>query len=103
MPDEVVAEMLSCSRSSCVVADAVLNPLQLGVFVVAIRTRSRFRTLHRIGSCYRRPGLHYLEYRAFMDMPAAANFDATCKLCFAQSVVDESDASTGSSSSEDAP
>ncbi len=69
----------------------------------SIRARSGFRVLHRVGSCYRRPGLDYLEYESHGgSLPAAHRFDAACKLCFrGMAPVDgEDSATTGSSSDE---
>ena len=76
-----------------------------GDFVVAIRTRSRFRTLHRRGSCFRIPGRDFLEWESFgPEVPPPTSFNAACRACFntqtvAPHAAGDDSASTGSSSS----
>lgn len=38
-----------------------------GTFVLSVVGRSKRRTLHQIGACYRKPGVHYKEYLVIGD------------------------------------
>ncbi len=52
-------------------------------YVIAISTKTRLRTLHRLGACYRRPGVHYGQYLLKGHvMPAAKEYDSFCKTCW---------------------
>ncbi len=90
------------------VADTSLE-IPLGDYIIAIRSRSRFRTLHRRGSCFRLPGRDYLEFaHSGPILPTSDSFHAVCRACFrggANAIIDnaanteeDSSASTGSSS-----
>ena len=91
--------------SRLVVVDPDAAPPAMGMFVVSVQSRSRFRRLHRIGSCGRLPGIHYLEYLVLGDsMPGSSSFDACCRQCFPEfsepAGLEEEAASSGSSSDE---
>ena len=77
--------------------------MPLGFFVVSIQAKSRFKRLHQIGSCHRRPGKDYGTYEALgADEPHTMKLDARCKDCFklASTGVQHASKSSGSSSSE---
>ena len=76
-------------------------------YVVAIRARSKVRTLHLVGSCWRRPGVDYASYVSYgATLPDPSTYHAACGNCFRKQVVKHIEldgnesASTGSSSSE---
>ncbi len=100
--EEGLAEMLDAPLSGMVVAAPGAPSPPIGAFVVATRTRSKFRTLHRVGSCYRRPGLDFLEFSVHEELPSATAFDAACRACFRHGapIAEQEEASTGSSSDE---
>ena len=83
--------------------EEVGKPPCRGKFVVSLTTKGS-RTLHRIGECYRTPGVHYYNYEMLGDSrPAAATYHRTCKDCFQQGLPAEdadSGESEGSSSSQ---
>ena len=69
--------------SRLVVAAAASAGPSLGSYVVSLHSRSRFRRLHRVGDCWRRPGLDFLDYEVLgADLPDSASYDAACKDCF---------------------
>lgn len=54
-----------------------------GTFVVSIVGRSQTRTLHRVGECYRQPGVHYSRFEVLGDEPPEpSKYHRACKNCF---------------------
>ena len=77
--------------------------------MVAIRSRSKVRTLHLVGACWRRPGIDYASYVAYgPSFPDPSTYHTPCGNCFAKQLVKNLDLdgndspSTGSSSSAEA-
>ena len=76
-------------------------------FVVPIPRRGRHRKLHHIGSCFRRPGVDYINFEVYGDkVPDEAEIDSQCKDCFGsenmfqpQAELSEVESFTSSSSS----
>jgi len=103
LEDELPPVLPLPSRHVVSVLDA---EIALGDFLIATRARSRFRTLHRKGSCFREPGRDYHEYRVVGPiLPDSTMYDAACRSCFARDAplaerpeAEEDSASTGSSS-----
>ena len=55
----------------------------LGVYVMSLVGRSKRRTLHRVGSCYRRPGRDYKDYVVIGDQrPELKAGERLCGSCF---------------------
>ena len=79
-----------------------------GMYVVSIVGRSMTRTLHRIGECFRQPGLHYHHYEVLGDEPPSSDlYHKACRVCFPQghlkartALGDESSDDVSSSDSE---
>ena len=52
-------------------------------YVVSISCKKQIRTLHRVGWCFRIPGVHYREYvNLGAVLPEGANFHRCCKSCW---------------------
>ena len=52
-------------------------------FVVSIRKDDLHRKLHFLGSCFRKPGVHYRHFRILGDiMPSELDVDSKCAQCF---------------------
>ena len=104
-PDAVAQVSAAGKLERQAAADEVNAVLAPGVFVVAIRVRSGWRTLHRYRHCFRVPGRDYLNYQVVGDLkPDAATYNKMCGDCFRKKsvpafVAEASEASTGSSSS----
>ena len=89
------------TSSKLVVADANIAEIPLGTFVVSLQARTRFRRLHRVGDCWRKPGVDYLDFEILgMELPKAAMYNAACSHCFNKGEVLQEEVSSGSSSSE---
>ena len=59
------------------------DPIPSG-FVVAL-TAAKFRRLHFVGNCGRRPGEHYHTFEVFGDSPPdPLRYDKRCRQCFAE-------------------
>ena len=67
-------------------ARAVAEPEEALVppgYVVSITKGGRFRRLHYLGGCHRRPGQHFKEWTAYgLELPPLAQVDARCSDCF---------------------
>ena len=80
------------SPVSCSGDELVNEPLSKGSWVVSLARGGREQTLHRIGSCYRVPGLHYLRYSILdeseMDLEygITAAYDKVCADCFPKGI-----------------
>ena len=79
-------------------------------YVVSITKGGRFRRLHYLGGCHRRPGQHFKEWTAYgLELPPLAQVDARCSDCFpgdkaklqkkSEAPVEGSDSDSASSSS----
>ena len=110
-PLEAADEVLEFAGQMMVDDQAEL-PVSKGTFVLSVVGRSKRRTLHQVGSCYRRPGVHYKEYLIVGDSrPVLERGERLCISCFGKrdqvasevGVVDgdgsESDSSVSSSTS----
>ena len=100
LSDQVQEELLDSKGSSCYLDG---SEVPLGFHVVSIQAKSRFRRLHCVGSCHRRPGKDYGNVEVLgPEEPSASAFDARCRDCFRQVRTEASDvsSSSGSSSSE---
>ncbi len=52
-------------------------------YTVSISRKKRIRTLHLIGSCYRRPGVDYANYEHLgLEDPPASAYNAYCRSCW---------------------
>ena len=75
--------------------------------MIAIRQRTKIRTLHQFGSCFRVPGRDYMDFIVHgPEVPDPSLFTFSRGDCFKNRrlpprVTENSDASTGSSSSSD--
>ena len=57
--------------------------VSVGTFVLSIVGRRKRRTLHRVGSCYRKPGIHYKEFLVVGDdRPQLEAGERLCTSCF---------------------
>jgi hypothetical protein len=56
-----------------------LGPLD---YVVSVTAKQKMRRLHRVGWCWRVPGLDYRSFRALPGEPGASDFDLCCKDCW---------------------
>ena len=93
---------LPLASSRLVIRDPEEQELELGSFLVSVQTKTRFRRLHKLGECWRKPGVDYLEYEVLgLELPPAASYNAVCHQCFKKGEVNEAVTSSGSSSSED--
>ena len=55
----------------------------LGTYVVSIVGNSKTRTLHRVGECFRVPGLHFANFVVCgPEPPRTDEFHKACKVCF---------------------
>ena len=74
-----------------------------------MRTRSKIRTLHLVGACWRRPGVGYQVGQDFGNkLPPTSAYHTACKNCFMQPRLLDPDLDgvafpTTGSSSEDSP
>ncbi|CAE7764855.1 DNAJC17, partial [Symbiodinium necroappetens] len=81
--------------------DAPANEIR-GKFFVSVVGRSRQKTLHRSGECYRVPGIHYKEFLDLGDQwPDKTAYHKACKVCFPKQVGPSGSDDKESSSSED--
>ncbi|CAE8589491.1 unnamed protein product [Polarella glacialis] len=89
-PDNVTPSPIT--PVSCSGEELVNEPLSEGSWVISLARGGREQTLHRIGSCYRVPGLHYLRYSILdeseMDLEygITATYDKVCADCFPKGI-----------------
>ena len=103
------AALLSSGESEGEAEPAISGmDVALGSFVFSLRGTCNRRTLHRVGECWRKPGVHYRDFLvAGSDRPPLEAGDHECRDCFKQNraVSHASESSgeelTSSSSSED--
>eukprot|EP00438_Fugacium_kawagutii_P007790 Skav218549 [mRNA] locus=scaffold3191:294069:296166:+ [translate_table: standard] len=59
------------------------NKTRMGHYVVSVVGKSKSLTLHRVGECFRQPGIHYREFVCYGDdLPGADKYHKACKACF---------------------
>ena len=59
---------------------------RMGHYVVSVVGHSKSKTLHRVGECFRQPGIHYREFVSFGDdLPDSKEYHRACKTCFPRS------------------
>ena len=81
-PMEAAGNLLDFAEQLMVEPDAQL-PVSKGTFVLSVVGRSKRRTLHQVGSCYRQPGVHYKEYLVVGDVrPVLEKGERLCISCF---------------------
>ena len=52
-------------------------------YVITFTFKGGLRRLHYVGRCYRRPGVDYFDYESYGELlPAADQYDKTCKQCW---------------------
>jgi hypothetical protein len=51
-------------------------------YVVSVTAKQRMRRLHRVGWCWRLPGIDYSNFKVLPGEPEAADFDLCCKDCW---------------------
>ena len=62
------------------------NQTRMGHYVVSVVGNSKSRTLHRVGDCFRQPGVHYRDFECFGDeLPGPSQYHRSCKTCFPRS------------------
>ena len=72
-----------CLVSLPAVSDCVVESVPLGLHVVSISRRTKFKRLHLTGACRLSPGVDYSDFEVLgPEFPHAAAFDARCKHCF---------------------
>jgi hypothetical protein len=55
----------------------------LGEWVISVTGTRATRRLHRVGECYRIPGIHYSQFEILGGQEPEENcYDAKCKICF---------------------
>ena len=73
--DEELADLM--------IEDTGALPVVPGTFVLSVVGRSKRRTLHQVGSCYRIPGVHYKEFMVVGDSrPSLEQGEKLCATCF---------------------
>ena len=56
---------------------------RMGHYVVSVVGNTKPKTLHRLGDCFRQPGVHYRDFVCFGDeMPEPKMYHRSCKSCF---------------------
>ena len=64
-------------------SEAPLTVVGMGTFVMSVVGRSKRRTLHRVGGCYRVPGVDYKDYVVIGDIrPTLIEGEKLCGTCF---------------------
>ncbi len=82
-PTEVVVDEQADPLTDDLVKDSGDLEVSRGTFVLSVVGRSKRRTLHRIGSCYRLPGVHYKEFLVVGDeRPQLEVGEKLCASCF---------------------
>lgn len=77
-----------------------------GTYVISVVGRSHSRTLHRVGECFRMPGLHFRNFEIVgNEPPKAGAFHKACKVCFPRGAdvmnLSSEEESSGDASSSD--
>ena len=86
-PEEAPVEKVAPSDDEYEdVADLAEAVALRGSYVVSIVGRSGRRTLHKVGECYRLPGVHFKNFETMGEsMPDAGTYHVICKVCFPKS------------------
>ncbi len=54
-----------------------------GSYVVCISGHKKLRRLHRVGNCFRIPGVHYLVFKDYgSQCPPSRSYDVICLDCW---------------------
>ena len=81
-PGETEVSELDLEELEASMPDEMVE-IGLGTFVMSVVGRSKRRTLHRVGSCYRRPGRDYKDYVVIGDQrPELKLGERLCGSCF---------------------
>ena len=73
---------------------------QLGEYVASVQAKTRFRRLHRIGSCPLQPGVDYALFeRLGQEEPDTSTYTKKCKHCFGASTGGVAEPASSSASS----
>ena len=104
-PTEIAAEDVDLDEME-LTAEEAFTTYPLGTFIMSIVGRSKRRTLHVIGGCYRVPGVDYREFVVIgSDRPQLKEGEKLCAVCFSakekaavESGAEEIDDSASSSS-----
>ena len=103
--EEIAQVLLAEQAVRAEAAKAASDAIPPGTYVLAIRQRTRLKTLHLFGACWRVPGRDYTDFEVLSAvLPDAAKYNQFCNDCFKKKsqpppFEDVSEASTGSSSS----
>jgi hypothetical protein len=82
--------------------EAVSPLLSKGKLAVSLDTTGRYQTIHRIGECWRVPGVHYSRFTVLDESELAGAFDKVCSECFPRREnAETSDSESSDSSSSD--
>ena len=79
-----------------------VTPIGTGQWVVSLAGGSK-KTLHKIGSCWRQPGIHYKRFEVVeeAELKTMGLYGRVCKDCFPSGQLsDTSDESDGLSNSD---
>ena len=81
-PGDSVMEELDLEGLDAEAPDEMVE-IGMGIYVMSLVGRSKRRTLHQVGSCYRRPGLDYKDYVVIGDQrPELKAGERLCGSCF---------------------
>lgn len=93
-PDQLAEDMIE---------DANAMEIGRGAFVLSVVGRSKKRTLHQVGACYRIPGVHYKEFVVVGDTrPTLEPNEKLCTSCFGRDQKLVSEALAGELGSDEA-
>ena len=106
-PTEIVPEVVDLEDLE-LSSDETRISYGMGTYILSVVGRSKRRTLHVIGGCYRVPGVDYRDFVVVGDVrPQLAEGERLCAVCFnprekaaVESGAEEEAMSSGSSSSE---
>jgi len=79
--------------------------LSMGAWVVSLTKGGSAKTLHKVGACWRRPGVHYLRFLTLdeseiVNSVAACPYNRVCIQCFPSGLNSDSSLSDQSSCSD---
>lgn len=93
-PDQLAEDMIE---------DTNAMEIGRGAFVLSVVGRSKKRTLHQVGACYRIPGVHYKEFVVVGDTrPTLEPNEKLCTSCFGRDQKLVSEALAGELGSDEA-
>ena len=100
-PTEAAEEVLDFAEQM-MVSDGMEQQVSDGTFVLSVVGRSKRRTLHQVGACYRRPGIHFKEYLIVGDVrPVLEKGERLCISCFGKRDQIASEVGVGARSDSD--